>query len=94
MTPIEQVWIALAAIVLVQGSPFGIAMLSLLFGVAASVGLKAQSLDVPAQFTEMLPYLATLVALFVYARRRRLRSAPKLPLATASTPQPPAGSLG
>ncbi len=66
-------WISLAAIVLVQGSPLGIAALSLLFGFAASVGLKAQSIDVPPQFTEMLPYLATLIALYVYARRRRIR---------------------
>ncbi len=66
-------WISLAAIVLVQGSPIGIAALSLLFGFAASVGLKAQSIDVPPQFTEMLPYVATLIALFVYARRRRSR---------------------
>lgn len=66
-------WISLAAIVLVQGSPLGIAALSLLFGFAASVGLKAQSVDVPPQFTEMLPYLATLIALYVYARRRRIR---------------------
>ena len=86
-------WIALAAIVLVQGSPFGIAMLSLLFGVAASVGLKAQSLNVPAQFTEMLPYLATLVALFVYARRRRLRSTQKPRQVSAATP-PPVTSVG
>ncbi len=67
-------WIALAAIVLVQGSPLGVASLSLLFGVAASVGLKAQSLNVPPQLTEMLPYVATLVALYVYSRRRRMRT--------------------
>ena len=66
-------WISLAAIVLVQGSPLGIAALSLLFGFAGSVGLKAQSLDIPPQFSEMLPYLATLIALYVYAKRRRKR---------------------
>jgi general nucleoside transport system permease protein len=68
-------WIALAAIVLVQGSPLGVAALSLLFGFAASVGLKAQGLDVPPQLTEMLPYVATLVALYVYSRRRRVVAA-------------------
>ena len=73
-------WISLAAIVLVQGSPLGIALLSLLFGVAASVGLKAQSLNVAPQFTEMLPYVATLIALFVYARRRQKRAAHASPL--------------
>lgn len=64
-------WISLAAIVLVQGSPLGISALCLLFGVAASVGLKAQGVHIAPQFTEMLPYLATLAALYVYARRRR-----------------------
>ncbi len=72
-------WISLAAIVLVQGSPTGIAALSLLFGAAASLGLKAQSIDVPPQFSEMLPYVATLVALYVYARRRRVRSSAGAP---------------
>lgn len=63
-------WIALAAIVLVRGRPLGIAAICLLFGLASSVGLKAQGLHVAPQFTEMLPYLTTLVALYVYARRR------------------------
>ncbi len=64
-------WIALAAIVLVRGRPSGVALICLMFGVAASIGLRAQSLHVPPQFTDMLPYLATLVALFVYAQRQR-----------------------
>lgn len=64
-------WIALAAIVLVRGRPTGIAAICLLFGFASSLGLKAQSFHVPPQFTEMLPYVATLVALYVYARGQR-----------------------
>lgn len=66
-------WIALAAIVLVRGRPGAIAAMSLLFGLATSLGLKAQGLHIPSQFTDMLPYLATLVALYVYARRHRRR---------------------
>jgi general nucleoside transport system permease protein len=69
-------WIALAAIVLVSGSPLGIAVLCLLFGFASSLGLKAQGISVPSQFTDMLPYVATLVALYLYARRRRRGAAP------------------
>lgn len=65
-------WIALAAIVLVRGRPVGVAAICVLFGFASSVGLKAQSLHIPPQFTEMLPYLATLVALYVYAQRQRV----------------------
>ena len=66
-------WIALAAIVLVRGRPTGIAAICLLFGFASSLGLKAQSFHVPPQFTDMLPYLATLAALYVYALRQRGR---------------------
>ena len=36
------------------------------------IGLKAQGIDVPPQISEMLPYVATLVALYVYARRTRV----------------------
>jgi general nucleoside transport system permease protein len=68
-------WIALAAIVVVKGHPGGIAMLCGLFGLASSLGLRAQSLSVPPQFSEMLPPIATLLALAVYANRRRVRIA-------------------
>lgn len=64
-------WIALAAVILVNGNPWGVALIALLFGLADGMGLFAQGLGMPAQFTGMLPYLATLIALFVYARRKR-----------------------
>lgn len=67
-------WISLAAIVLVAGSPSGITLLCLMFGLAASIGLKTQGVGVAPQFTEMLPYLATLIALYAYSRKRRLAS--------------------
>jgi general nucleoside transport system permease protein len=64
-------WIALAAIVLVKGNPRGVAGVCLLFGLASSLGLKAQSIQIPSQIADMFPYLMTLVALFVYAQRQR-----------------------
>ena len=64
-------WISLAAIILVGGNPWGLAIISLIFGLADVLGLLLQSYQVPAQFTAMLPYLATLVALYFYARRHR-----------------------
>ncbi len=64
-------WIALAAIVLVKGNPRGITAVCLLFGLASSLGLKAQSIHIPSQIADMFPYLMTLVALFVYAQRQR-----------------------
>jgi general nucleoside transport system permease protein len=65
-------WIALAAIIVVKGHPGGIALLCGLFGVASSLGLKAQAINIPPQFSEMLPSVATLVALGIYARRRAI----------------------
>lgn len=68
-------WIALAAIIVVRGRPAALAAMAMLFGLATSLGLRAQSLAVPNQFTEMLPYLATLGALYMYGRRRMQRLA-------------------
>lgn len=64
-------WIALAAIILVKGNPWGIALISLLFGFFDGLGLLLQSYQVPSQFTAMAPYVATLVALYVYSVRER-----------------------
>lgn len=64
-------WISLAAIILVNGSPWGVALISLLFGFFDGLGLLLQGSRLPAQFTAMIPYLATLGALYVYARRKR-----------------------
>jgi simple sugar transport system permease protein len=64
-------WISLAAIILVNGHPWGVALISLVFGFADGLGLFLQSFSVPAQFTGMVPYAATLLALYVYAARLR-----------------------
>jgi simple sugar transport system permease protein len=66
-------WISLAAIILVDGHPYGIALISLLFGFFDGLGLFLQSYGVSPQFTSMVPYIATLGALYVYARRNRER---------------------
>ncbi len=63
-------WISLAAVILVNGHPMGIAMISLLFGFADGMGLFLQR-SMPPQFTDMVPYVATLVALFVYSIRKK-----------------------
>ncbi len=63
-------WISLAAIILVNGNPWGLAVIALLFGFSDGLGLLLQSAQIPSQFTGMVPYLATLLALSVYATRR------------------------
>ena len=61
-------WISLAAVILVSGNPSGVALISLLFGFTDGLGLFLQK-SLPSQFTSMVPYVATLVALFVYSIR-------------------------
>ncbi len=61
-------WISLAAVIMVSGNPTGIALISLLFGFTDGLGLFLQR-SVPSQFTSMVPYVATLVALFIYSMR-------------------------
>lgn len=61
-------WISLAAVILVSGNPTGIALISLLFGFTDGLGLFMQK-SMPPQFTSMVPYVATLIALFVYSIR-------------------------
>ncbi|MCB0046193.1 MAG: ABC transporter permease [Caldilineaceae bacterium] len=64
-------WISLAAIILVSGNPWGLAVISLLFGFADVLGIYLQNYRIPSQFTAMTPYIATLIALYFYARRQR-----------------------
>ena len=59
-------WISLAAVILVSGNPLGIALISLLFGFTDGLGLFLQR-TIPSQFTSMVPYMATLIALFFYS---------------------------
>lgn len=68
-------WISLAAIILVNGNPLGIALISLIFGFSDGLGLFLQSYQIPAQFTAMVPYAATLIALYLYAIRAKKRKA-------------------
>ncbi len=63
-------WISLAAVILVNGNPWGIALISLLFGFTDGLGLLLQKFF-PSQFTGMVPYLATLVSLYFYSIQKR-----------------------
>ena len=67
-------WISLAAVILVNGNPWGIAVISLLFGFTDGLGLLLQQY-LPSQFTSMVPYLATLVALYFYSTQKRKKAA-------------------
>ncbi|MGI6147354.1 MAG: ABC transporter permease [Firmicutes bacterium] len=64
-------WISLAVIILTRGRPLGILVMSLLFGLFDGIGMSLQGTAIPAQLTQMVPYIATLVALRVYSLRSR-----------------------
>ena len=71
-------WIALAAIILVAGKPWGIALISLVFGFFDALGLFLQGTGIAPQFTAMVPYIATLVALYFYSTRKKIKKRAEL----------------
>ncbi len=68
-------FIALVAVIFGQAHPVGVFGASLLFGFMEAVGLRLSSApeqargNLPVQFIYMLPYLATLLALFLFRKR-------------------------
>ena len=66
-------FIALVAIMLARSHPVGVALSSLLFGFAYALAVRLQGVGIPPQFVSMLPYLLTILALVLLARRGRVR---------------------
>jgi simple sugar transport system permease protein len=64
-------WIALVAIMLARDNPVGAAFACLLFGLTDALGLRLQSFGLPNQLATILPYVITLIALVVFAQRRK-----------------------
>jgi ABC-type uncharacterized transport system permease subunit len=59
-------FIALVATMLGQSSPLGIALASLLFGLMDAFSIRLQGLSMPTHFTQMVPYVITIVAMFFF----------------------------
>jgi ABC-type uncharacterized transport system permease subunit len=69
-------WIAVVAVLLTRGRPLPLLFIALLFGAVDSLSFRVQGLGMPQQFTDMMPYLATLVvltALSWWRSRNRMR---------------------
>ena len=64
-------WVALAIIILTRGRPLAILAMTLLFGVFDELGLSLQQFSIPSHFTQMTPYIATIIALYFYSRKKR-----------------------
>lgn len=69
-------WIAVVAVMLGQAHPLGVFGASLLFGFADTLGFRLQGLGLPQQVTGAIPYLLTLLALFLVQARRRVAARP------------------
>lgn len=63
-------FIALAAEAMGMATPLGTFVTSLLFGFADALSNSLQSLRIPSEFVQMLPYVATILGLIIYASRQ------------------------
>lgn len=63
-------FIALAAEAMGRGTPIGTFLSSLLFGFAGALSNNMQSLRIPAEFVQMIPYIATIIGLIIYSSRQ------------------------
>ena len=68
-------WIAIVAVLLTRGRPWPLFFIALLFGMVDSLSFRVQGLGLPQQFTDMMPYLATLIVLTVLSYWRKKRAA-------------------
>lgn len=63
-------FIALAAIIFGKANPIGTFFAALLFGFFDALGTRLQVVGIPSQFTQMIPYLATVFALLIVTKRQ------------------------
>jgi general nucleoside transport system permease protein len=68
-------WIAVVAVLLTRGRPLPLFFIALLFGTVDSLSFRVQGLGLPQQFTDMMPYLATLIVLTALSWWRMRRQA-------------------
>jgi ABC-type uncharacterized transport system permease subunit len=80
-------WISLAAIILVSGSPWGVALISLIFGLFDGLGLLLQGSGIASQFTSMVTCIPS-------ARRGRHERACTRGLGDRQTAQAGGGPAG
>ncbi|RCW71922.1 ABC transporter permease [Saliterribacillus persicus] len=67
-------FIALVATMLGQSNPFGVFLSSGLFGFTEAISIRMQSMNIPTNFTLMLPYVITIVAMFIFKDKTQLNA--------------------
>jgi simple sugar transport system permease protein len=68
-------WIAVVAVLLTGGRAIPILLIATLFGFVDSFSFRVQGFGWPQQFTDMMPYLATLIVLIALSAWRKSRTA-------------------
>lgn len=68
-------WIAVVVVLLTGGRPIPVLLIALLFGAVDSLSFRVQGFGAPQQFTDMMPYLATLLVLIALSAWRKSRMA-------------------
>ncbi|QGQ95607.1 ABC transporter permease [Paenibacillus psychroresistens] len=71
-------FIALVATMLGQANPLGVMASSLLFGLMDAFSIRLQGFSLPTHFTQMLPYVVTLLAMLVFRKNNFKEDAQKL----------------
>lgn len=66
-------FIALAAIIFGRANPIKTSGAALMFGFFDALGIRLQVIGIPSQFTQMIPYGATVIALFIITKRHLAR---------------------
>ncbi len=66
-------FIALAAIIFGAYNPIKTFGAALLFGFFDALGIRLQVIGIPSQFTQMVPYIVTVVALFIVSQKHLLK---------------------
>ncbi|MET3926781.1 ABC transporter permease [Devosia sp. 2618] len=68
-------WIAVVAVLLTRGRPLYVLFIALLFGFVDSLSFRIQGVGLPQQFTDVMPYLATLIVLIGLSAWRKSKTA-------------------
>ncbi|WP_309119955.1 ABC transporter permease [Paenibacillus sp.] len=71
-------FIALVAAMLGQNNPLGVAASSLLFGFTDAISIRLQGLALPTHFTMMLPYVMTIIVMFLFKDKAYLRQSGRI----------------
>lgn len=67
-------WIAVVAVMLGNAHPLGVLLASLLFGFSDALGYRLQGSSLPSQFSQIIPYVVTLLAVFINQVRKIKRT--------------------